>query len=533
MHLKNIAIGACLVTSLCLGASPSTAPSDFVSAGKQTQAKLATTTAAWNTAIDAGNAILQADVIQSPEASSMRFSVVADGKTIPIGSLIERGGFWYVDDMGAKAKFRPYEAPFAFSNVYLAYELAKPRFVQPSDARDMGQCTEILNGMATFRAPLAPQARDQILNVLSNFNAAAGQNPKILDNPGLRQQVKQLNDLLANGVLRRIDTTLGIISETHTAKLNVRTSGFHWLESAQPPELNIDGVKWIDLTSPLVSQHPEDLIMISNSFTWKPPQPAGDMNACILDLDNTLARRIPFHGVQSGTGCFSKDRQRVYVTAADIQSGAMPLYEIDLQTGENRRLGGDLLATGMSMLPVLSPDGKTLVVSHKDLATGEILEWDVCLVDIASGNAKVIGKPIDAAFFSWLPDQNGFIVDVRKSVDMNKPSQEMISRMDLDGKITPIHGGSQPLLLADGKTILYEDQADRLWKTCDLSGANEKPFGDGFPKHGFPALSPDGKRILFMKFDSTGPKPMIFNLGETAGKPATTQPGLWAMPAWQ
>ncbi len=534
MTLIRIVLGVCTYVASLAIAAPSTAPTDIPTASQRAQDKLSTTAAAWTTAIDSGDAVLQADVVQTPTARRMTFSVVANGKTAPLGSIIERDGFWFVDEDGKTAKYRPFEAPLTLPNLYLLRELAELHFVDAAEAKSLGQLASSEHGVATFRTPLSADVQDQVRNVLVNINSLAEQNPQLLDNAATRNQIRQMNDLLKNGVSRTIDANLGIVLEVHTLKMNVRTSGFHWLTSAQPPEVSVDGVKWSDMTDDLVTKTPGELIMIANNAMWHPSEQAGDMNACLLDLASGRLHRLPYRGVQSSTGCFSKDRKRVYVVGVDAQTGAMPLVEIDLQTGDNRPLGGELLAVGMTMAPTLSPDGKSLLVSHKNLSDGKLLEWETCLVDIASGNAKKIGQPMDASFLNWLPDGTGIILDVRDSRDMNKPSIDTISRMDLSGKITPIRSGRNPLLLADGKTILFADPTDNLWKTCDLTGQKVKLLGDGFTGHGFPSLAPDGQRILFIKFDKdAGPKPTIYKIGETTGKSVTDRPGLWAMPAWK
>jgi hypothetical protein len=464
----------------------------------------------------------------------MKFGADANGNAANFGTIIERDGVWYVDDLGTKAKYRPYEAPLSIPNVYLIHELARVRFVDEAEVNAMGTCAGVENGVATYRLELAPELREQMRNMLAQLSQATQQNPKILDDPKLREQVRQMNDMLKNGVARRVDTNLGITVDMDSAKFRLRVNDFHWLDNPSPAELNVEGTKWDDQTTDITTGDRNDLLMISNSALWKPGEPAGDMNACYMDIKSSRLRRIPYHGVQSTVGCFSKDRKKIYVTGFAFDSGSLKPFEIDLASGAQRRLGGDAFNTGMALMPVLSPDGKSLVITHKDPAHGEILEWQMYIIDIASGASKPLGKPMDTAFYSWLPDQSGFVMVTRDNTDMNKPSIDTISRIDMAGNITPIRKGRDPILMDDGKTILYEDPDEHVFKTCDLAGQNVKLFGDGYPGHGFARISPEGKRILLMKFDKQhGPMPLIFNIGETTGKPLTDMPGLWAMPAWK
>ncbi len=131
------------------------------------------------------------------------------------------------------------------------------------------------------------------------------------------------------------------------------------------------------------------------------------------------------------------------MTGVDTMNGVMGLYEIDLKTGVNRGLGGDLLANGISLFPSLSPDGKTVVVSHKG-TTGGILDVQICLVDLATGNARIVGEPLDTGPVCWFPDGKFLLLADRKSIDVSKPALSTIYRMDLEGRLTKLARGCEP-----------------------------------------------------------------------------------------
>jgi WD40-like Beta Propeller Repeat len=91
-----------------------------------------------------------------------------------------------------------------------------------------------------------------------------------------------------------------------------------------------------------------------------------------------------------------------------------------------------------------------------------------------------------------------------------------------------------PVLLNDGKTILFEDTKNRTGQTCGLDGGDLKPYAGGLTSYGFPSPAPDGKRIIMMHFrQGSAPEPTVFTIGEKDGKPALTAPGLRATPAWR
>jgi Tol biopolymer transport system component len=135
---------------------------------------------------------------------------------------------------------------------------------------------------------------------------------------------------------------------------------------------------------------------------------------------------------------------------------------------------------------------------------------------------------------SWLPDGKGLVIVDRKTIDVSKPALETICRMDLDGRLTTLCEGSSPQVLGDWKRILFQEPTSRMWKTGDLDGADVKLYADGMKGCAFPAPSPDGKRLLMMRFRSgSAPEPLIFPLGQSDGKSATIAAGLWKSPAWR
>jgi hypothetical protein len=335
------------------------------------------------------------------------------------------------------------------------------------------------------------------------------------------------------GILHRVELASGLIVEMAPQNIQMKIQNLRWLEKTPMQDLAVDDKKFEDVSDdPTAGADLNELVMMGHDPTWKPGRPSGDPDGRFLNLRTGQVRRIGFEGAASVGGCFLKDRRFAVISGVDTMQGTWALCRIDLKTGENVRLGGEPLASGMSMFPVISPDGKTLAVLHKG-AGEKLLESRVYLVDPQDGSAdaKPLGEPMDTAFLNWLPDGKGLILVQRESKGMDKVPDSTIVRMDLAGKVVPLRKGRGPVVV--GERILFEDEG-RQWKTCDLSGKDEKLFADGLTKYNFPAPSPDGKRILMMKFDpQTGPRPMVLEWGASEGKPATTMDGLWSMPAWR
>jgi hypothetical protein len=371
--------------------------------------------------------------------------------------------------------------------------------------------------------------------MLVEFEKLKRQRPDLAD-AKTSEKMKQSADLLENGFPLKVDLATGMLVQLGGNDRPTTIQDFSWVDGVDPEQFNVEGTRWEDYSNDPTQGDTAELLMISHGGLWSPGMKSTDTDGRLVDLRSGRFRRIPFVGLSVQTGCFLKDRSQVVVPGVDDHSGVLGLYQINLKTGENRRLGGDLLASGTTLMPALSPDGKTIAVMHHG-SEKRLLDSHVCLVDLGTGEAKTLGDSHDLAYLSWLPDGQGLILLIRETpdpADLNSSRVSTISRMDLDGRISKIREGNAPILLNDGKTILFEDSKSRTWQTCDLNGGDVKPFAGGLTGYGFPSPSPDGKRIVMMHFrKGLAPVPTILQIGESAGKPAVTAPGLWALPAWR
>jgi hypothetical protein len=110
-----------------------------------------------------------------------------------------------------------------------------------------------------------------------------------------------------------------------------------------------------------------------------------------------------------------------------------------------------------------------------------------------------------------------------------------LGRMNLDGQFIPMRKHAVNAQLLPGhKQILYQSDEDHLWYTCDLAGDNPTLFAGGFKGFESPAISPDGKQMIWLKPDPNKPTvPMIFSFGQTDGIIMTNEPGTWGLPVWK
>jgi Tol biopolymer transport system component len=511
--------------------------SDLAEAGRATQKRLEQQAAAWSAVFPlAGNNRIVVDILNTPTQRKSVLRIEAQGQQSEVLRIITRDGIWYTTEGNKAGKYRPYEAPFDLATAYFFLTRSDPICLAQTAGLKLGTYKGTRNGVATYRTPLDERNQRLLQNLLNEYEDLEQRNPQQAAKLSITQPVQRIRDLIENGTPTKVDTKHGIVVQFGAAQQQTELQNFQWLDQVAAAEFNVEGKNWTDFTDDPTDKDNSELLMISHSGTWRPGTKTGDTDGRLIDLKTGRLRRIAFHGAVSSPGCFLGDRRRVVVSGLNALAGAMGLYEVNLKTGENRQLGGELLASGFTLMPALSPDGQTLAVLHNG-ASERILQTQLCLVDLRTGSARRLGKPHDMAFVSWLPDGKGLIVTVRESPDPADPSvpkTATIARMDLQGQTTKIRPGTFPLLLNDGKTILFEDTTSRTWNTCDLDGGNAKLYAGGLAGHGFPSPAPDGKRIIMMHFQSGGaPVPVILPLGESKGEPAVKAPGLWTTPAWR
>jgi hypothetical protein len=513
----------------------------LVQAGRKTALRLERQAATWTAVTRLPNdAQVAVKIVSTPTFRRTVLSAQIKERTLGRLEIIAREKLWYVTELGKRKKYRPFEAPFVLNAAYLFLFRGQPAFVAAGSRNQLGSYEGTKDGVATYLSPLPDSIRKQVEYSIRVLEDLARQKPERVNDPDSHRQIEQLRRLL-RGMVVRIDVATGICFQQGTPERQTEITEFKWLDQVSPEEFSIDQQEWEDNSSDPTLGNPDDLLLISHNPNWQPGMKSGDMDGCLVDVRTGRYRRIPFQGIVTLPGCFLKDRRRVIVSGLGHSSVTMGLYEIDLKTGENRPLGGDALAGGNSLLPALSPDGKSLAVIQK-LPQGRPLDSQIYLIDLNGrdsnrGNARPLGKPADVAFLSWPPDGQGLLLLKRESADpsnLTLRSTDTIARLGLDGRTTRLLEGSMPVVLNDGKTVLFRDTKDRGWQTCDLAGKNARPFANGLADYLFPSPGPDGKRILWMHFvRGAAPVLTLIPIGETSGKPVVPAPGLWSLPCWR
>jgi|SRR5580704_11407479 hypothetical protein len=508
----------------------------LVRAGRETDARLQRQAASWTAITHLRNdARVVVKILSTP---AMRRTVIsAQFKERKLGELriIARDRLWYVTEHGRSKKYRPFEAPFLLNAAYFFLLRGEPRFVSEGSQNHLGKYDGTKDGVASFLTPLPGSTRKQLEYSIRGLEDLAKQKPELASDPDSIRLIEQMRRML-RGIVVRIDLASGMFLQLGSADRQTEILEFKWLDRVAPDEFTIEQQEWEDYSGDPTQGNSDDLLMISHNETWQPGMKSGDLDGCLVDVRTGRYRRIPFQGIATLPGCFLKDRSRVIVSGLDDSTGTFGPYEIDLKTGENRRLGGDALAEGNSLMPALSPDGKTIALIHKR-PEGRPLDSQIYLINLNSAHAEPLGTPGDMAFLSWLPDGQELLLLKRLSADPSNlalPLTDAIARLGMDGETTRLLEGTMPVILSDRKTVLFKGSNRQGWQTCDLNGKNVQPFSNGLADYGFPSPGPDGKRILWMHFiRGAAPVPTVIPIGENSGKPVITSPGLWSLPSWR
>jgi hypothetical protein len=516
----------------------------IVDAARRTAARFKTDAASWTTAIELqdGAALARVDQVSSPNSRSTTISVIAQGQREELARIIERDGLWYVTELDTRYKCRPFEAPLALPSTYHLMGIGDLRiFENIPDPSQLGLYQSVAGGSAFFRTPLPAEKLAQLRALRPLFEEAL--KSQDADVPAIQKQQAMIEDLINNGVVMEINLEHGYLAASGAPGKRQTVEHFRWLDGDPARYFELEATDWQDRTASLIADPASrmDVAMIGHCRAWQPGAEAYDADVVLLNVKTGAISRVPFQFGIGLPGCFSRDRSKAYLAGVVAAEGSAGLFEIDLLDGVNRQLAAGQLR-GLPMFPVLSPDGQTLAVV--EAAPGmnaagspdnaDLLKSQIFLVDVQTGDARPLGEPLDTAFISWLPDASGLLLITRRYESRDKPSSDSLARLNMDGTLTELRPGSRPALVQNGTKIMYEDKDQQKWYTCDLTGENPVLVGDGLSGFGFPAPSPQGDRVLMMRFGQpAGPRPHVVDVRTGHAQPMPVGKGLWTMPVWK
>jgi hypothetical protein len=504
-------------------------------AGAATARKLSVSPAKWDVRHTLGSgAVIHVSVLRAGDRQRTIFTLERGGHQAELFRIVSRDGFWYVTDRTGSSKYRPYEAPADSPFIYMTLERSAPLFVDTPKQLLAGKLEGIEGTIATFRTPLEENLSKQLQGTVDQMESMSRESKNPLP-AEIRDQMREMKKFIADGVATCVDLSTGQLIEFGAPKVRTRVNELKFLSQVDDHEFAVDNQNWIDCSADPTAGNLDDLLMIGHQPGVHVGDKNYDLDGRLMDVKTGRFRRIPFPGGLSMPSCFLKDRRYIVVSGIEGDTGAVRPFQIDLKTRQCIALGGPMLDHGFSLFGDVSPDGKNVVVVHIDPAAGAgLLKSQICVIDLATRFARPLGQPMDTAFVSWTADGLHLVLLARKYKDLNAKTINSLAIMDMDGHVTELRHGNFPVLLADRQTILYQEDETGLWHTCDLKGNNDRLYGDGLAGYGFPAVAPDGKRILFMHFTPNSlPDPVVLPIGESQGQVIRNDGGLWGTPAWR
>ncbi len=513
------------------GAWPTTA--ELVAKGDVTVTQIAKEGRAWTTQIDMRQgSVVSVERISRGDEGKWRFSI--DGAShLDLGEIVQKKGIWYVNQRGRKEKYRPFEAVMDAPSMYLWLKQSELRVLaaMPRGALALGE----EGGKLVAREPLPPATKEQLTSVLAQANAMMAKDP--VANAKYAPVMKAIEDLVLHGIRYEIDPESGVITQISNAKMEITVRGLRSLTKADETQLDVADDGYEDRTGPIAADM-NDVTMIWHCSYWRPGRPLPDMDVMLLNVKTGAERRLPLTGADAMPGCFSGDRRTAWVSGLDLTDGRMRPVSVNIKTAVNTLVAGKEGETGSTVGIARSWDGKYLCFSHKDFSKEKILNVEVVVKNLATGEEKTVGPSADYGPVTW--GAGDVIILVRRdAVDLNDPvaankvAPAKICSMDLTGKVTELVAGHQAVVVDSGKTILFQE--DKVWSRCDLDGKNVAKIGDGLAKCNFATASPDGSRVLMMDYGEPekGPRPVVVDWKTGTMEKVPVGEGIWAMPAWR
>ena len=177
------------------------------------------------------------------------------------------------------------------------------------------------------------------------------------------------------------------------------------------------------------------------------------------------------------------------------------LYRFDLETRETKQIDSGF-ATQNNNDHVISSDGTRLGISHH---TGEDRKSVVYTMPIDGGTPKAITR-LDAHsyFHGWSPDDQYLIYTAQRNGDFD--IYRIASEGGQEVNLTNTKGlddGSE--YAPDGQTIYFNSSRTgkmQIW-SMGADGSRQRQVTDDDFNNWFPHISPDGKSMVILSFDSS------------------------------
>ena len=211
-----------------------------------------------------------------------------------------------------------------------------------------------------------------------------------------------------------------------------------------------DGTDWRD-ESPRWSPDGQFIAFTSNRAHYGPQPETGtpDLDVYVMRADGSQVRRITSDPGNDHDPSWLPDGQSLVFSSDRASRG--DLYRVRVADGHTDRLTTNFV--GRAIMPAVSPDGTKVAFAAQTLRIGEFWNFQVHLLDLASGRAEPVAASGGACWPSWSRDGR-----VLYNVQLDR-EPSAIQRRDLaTGAVSLVHGNPTlwsyyPRISPDGQWV--------------------------------------------------------------------------------
>lgn len=160
--------------------------------------------------------------------------------------------------------------------------------------------------------------------------------------------------------------------------------------------------RWTEL-EPRWSPDGSRIAFASNRAHYEGPAPESgeaDMDIWVMNADGSGRRRVTTDPANDLTPSWAPDGRSLVFTSDRDSRG--DLYRVWLEDGRVERLTRHFV--GRAIMPNVSPDGRRVAFAAQTLRVGAFWDYQVHVLDLASGRTSAVAAPAGACWPTWAPD---------------------------------------------------------------------------------------------------------------------------------